>query len=52
MTRLHISFTVLEFRRHLEAAALPLVGLMFVVMVAVVIAVAVAVQADGTTSNV
>ena len=52
MTGLSISFTGLQFRRHLEATALPLVALTFVVAVAVAVAVALAVKADDAPGNV
>ena len=46
------SFKVLAFRRHFEAAALPLVALTFVVVVAVVVAVVVKVKTDAAANNV
>ena len=46
------SFTVLEFRRHLEAAAVPRLALTFVVVEAVVVTVVVAVKADDAAGNV
>ena len=46
------SFTGLKFRRPLEAAALPLVDVAFVVVVTVVVAVDVTVNVDDASFNV